>query len=256
MDGRSVVLLPESDGYSSLDLVLGESGIRVTELRRRSEAQLHAEASDLALFPERTGVTRTSPIACSSGRRRSDRRRRPSWRRPRGKGFAIDDRRLSFLLRDSFNAEISLVEAGAIHRSVWHHDVSRSDVIIAVNQDFNLFVYRLTGKQLKKVEAKGKSLLINGLEDGRVQGYRIEAKREYRVVSTQATFDRVERILGELSSLQELVDTVTDLLLADLQGQGRDLSRRLRLPGPTVSDHRGLLAVQLLRSCLCQQGRG
>lgn len=233
-DGRSIVLLPESDGYSSLDLVLEQSGMRVTGLRRRSEAQLQSDASDLPPpLDDSDYVALSDRLRLWKGKFRQE--GETVLATTGGKPSEIDDRSLSFLLRDRFDAEVSLVEAGAIHRSVWHHDVSLSDVIVAVNQDFNLFVYGLTGKQLKKVKAVAQSLLINGLENNRVQGYRVEAKRKYRVVSTQATFDRVERILGKQVPYKNSWITVTDLLKSDLQGEGvifRDnydyLDRRFR----------------------------
>jgi 2',3'-cyclic-nucleotide 2'-phosphodiesterase (5'-nucleotidase family) len=233
-DGRTVVLLSEPDGYFRLDAVLGDSGIRVKELRKRTEAQLRAEAAVRRYsmtVPEYTELSHRilawkekfrqegEDVLASTGR----------------KALVLDDRKVSFLLRDRFNAEISFVDAATVHRSVWGEEVRRSDVMHAVRHDFNLFVYRLTGKQLKKVRTTAKSLIINGFDGKSVQGYRVEAKRKYRVASTQAVFDRVERILGERLPYENSWVTLTDLLVADLKGKGvsfRDdyvyLDRRFR----------------------------
>lgn len=233
-DGRTVVLLSEPDGYFSLGVLLGASGIRVKELRRRTEAQLRAEAArrpSSMSVPEYTDLS-SRLLAWKEKFRQEGEEVLASTGR---KALVLDDRKVSFLLRDRFNAEISFVDVGSVHRSVWGERVTRSDVVAAVGKDFNLFVYRLTGKQLKKVRATARSLIVNGLEGKIVQGYRVEAKRKYRVASTQAVFDRIERILGERISYENSWITLTDLLVTDLQEKGvcfRDdylyLDRRFR----------------------------
>jgi len=219
-DGRSVVLLPESEGYYALDLLLGPA-VRVREVARKSLDDLRGEdltpaAADsrysrfarvLTLWKEKLKEEEETIVAGAEGKR-----------------LTLDGWRLSCLYRDRFNAEVSLVDKDNVNPAEFGHEVRRSEVMDLVNEDFNLYVYKLTGQDLIAVEEKAKGLIVNGYKDKYVQGYPVEDKRKYRVVSSQAVCERISTLLKKTIPFENTWITATDLILSDLK-ENRALCR-------------------------------
>jgi len=232
-DGRSIVLLAESGGTTSLDLLLGD-GVQVKSLTRRSLDDLRREAATattVARDPRYVGFARNLTLWKEKLREEEE----TILAGTQGKSLSLDGWRLSCLYRDRFNAEVSLVDKGNLNPMVVGNEVRRSEVMDIVNEDFNLYVYKLTGKDLIEVEEKEKGLIVNGIQDKVIQGYPVRDKRKYRVVSNQAVFERVGALLGRAIPFENTWITVTDLILSDLKGNRvvlrddyRYLDRRFR----------------------------
>jgi 2',3'-cyclic-nucleotide 2'-phosphodiesterase (5'-nucleotidase family) len=214
-DGRSVLLLSESDGYYLVDLVLG-AGLEVKGLKRKSLEELKQAAAgraapladpgyraytrDLALWKQKMQEEEETVVSSTGG-----------------KQYTLDARKLAFLLRDRFNAEVAFVEKESLTPGVLQDGVKASQVADLVNLDFNLFVYKLTGKELIQVAEKEKDLIANGYQGKSIQGYPVEDQRKYRVVSTQGVFERIGGILDRKVPFENQWVTVTDVILTDLR---------------------------------------
>lgn len=214
-DGRPIVMLARSDGYYRLDLTT-EPRLRVRELVWKS-------AEEIAQTLKPGGPETAEPAYVEFSRRLA------FWQKQFRKEedavvtevkettFSVHDMKLAGLLRDRFDAEIAVVEKGTLVPSNYQGDIRHAHILDTVNLDYNVFVYDLAGEEVRKILGKDPSLLIDGVSGERIQGYRIEDKRRYRVASTQTSYERIAKILGKEPAYRNTWQTVSELLLADLQ---------------------------------------
>lgn len=204
-DGRTVAMLPESQACWVLTMTLdGEASIKsARRLPARKIAAdpgegYHEFANRLALWKRKFQDDNSDVILKRTAR-----------------DIVIGDMQLTFLLRDRFNAEVSAIDAGTLAPAALTRDMTRADLTGLVNQDYNLFTFKLTGADLKNIAGRDESLLINGFENGRVQGYLVENTRRYRVAATQSSFEKIEQLLGKDIPFVNSWTNVTDVILAD-----------------------------------------
>lgn len=232
-DGRPIVMLARSDGYYRLELA-AEPRLRVRELTWRS-------VNEIAQTLKAGGPETAEPAYVEFSRRLA------FWQKQfrkeedavvteaREKPFPVSDAKLAGLLRDRFNTEIAVIEKGTLVPSDYQGQIRHAQILDTVNLDYNLFVYELTGEEVRKILGKDPVLLIDGVSADKIQGYRIEDKRRYRVASTQTAHERIAKILGKEPTYRNTWQTVSELLLADLQEERalfrddyRYLDRRFR----------------------------
>lgn len=214
-DGRPLVLLPESDGFYRLDLAV-DSSIAIKSLKKHSigppargpsppsEKTLGKAyfefARRLALW-KRKAAAEEARVLASPGESR----------------YVIDDKKVALLLRDMFDAEVAVVREGTMRALVCSGEVTRSDISGAIHDDYSIFLYTLTGADLKKISSGKETLVVSGIEDHRVQGYPVEDSRTYRVASPQSAFEAVERLVGRPLSYKNTWTTVSDAIQKDLE---------------------------------------
>jgi 2',3'-cyclic-nucleotide 2'-phosphodiesterase (5'-nucleotidase family) len=133
--------------------------------------------------------------------------------------YEVNDRRFCQLLRDRFDCEASVVEKGTLSAMPVQKQVNQSDVLGMVNQDYTVFVFSLTGSQLRAVLRDSDDLVIAGVDTPKgniIQGSAIESDRSYRVAATQPAMQKVTRLAGKDITYRNTWKTVTDLLVDDL----------------------------------------
>ena len=129
----------------------------------------------------------------------------------------VDGKKTAELLRDRFGTEIVLLDKRAISPGVLSGKVTYSDILFMINDDFPLFTYRITGKELKQMLAGRENLLAAGVDNGRVQGYPISDRREYVTCSTQPVFDRVEKLSKRKIRYENSWLSISDVISSDLK---------------------------------------
>ncbi len=207
-DGRSILVLPKSGGFYVLDLLL-DAGVHVTDVRRIESSAQKTDSDAYRQFVSRLTLWKRKyseeedKVICSCD----------------GGEYRIDDTKFSFLLRDRYNSEISITAKGTIVDTVFNGDIRQSDLLKIVNNDYNIFVYTLTGADLKQLSGAGDDLSINGYTNEKIQGYPAESARKYRIASTQLAFERAEQLLGREIAYRNQWENVTDVMLNDLRGE-------------------------------------
>jgi 2',3'-cyclic-nucleotide 2'-phosphodiesterase (5'-nucleotidase family) len=204
-DGRTVLLLPEGDMFYSLNLRL-DGQISVSNLRRITPAPVKIYSRDysdfvnrLALWKEKFKAENEQVISSTDNKK-----------------IIINDIRLSGLLRDKYNSEIAIVERNTILESTFSRDIKRSDLLHVVNIDYNIFIFNLKGEDLKNIPGD-ETLLIDGVNGDKIQGYSINDARIYRIAATQPAFEKVEQILRKDIPYQNTWTNITDIITSDFK---------------------------------------
>lgn len=214
-DGRTIVMLARSDGYYRLDMAT-EPRLQLRDLAWKS-------AEEIAQTLAPGGPEKADPALSEFSRRlvfwqKQFRKEEDAVVAEAGKkAFPVSDSKLTGFLRDRFDAEIAIVEKGTLAPSDFQGEIRHAKILDTVNLDYNLFVYDLTGQEVRKILGKDPSLLVDGVSGEKIQGYRIEDKRRYRVASTQTAYDRIVKILGKEPEYRNTWQTVSELLLEDLR---------------------------------------
>jgi 2',3'-cyclic-nucleotide 2'-phosphodiesterase (5'-nucleotidase family) len=137
--------------------------------------------------------------------------------------YKVNDLRFTQLLRDRFNCELGIVEAGTINPSPVSRNVKRADLLRMVNRDYDVFVFTLTGDEIKTLHDASDDLVVAGWQQTdqgvTIQGYPLTGNRRYHVAATQPALEQIKRILGKEIAYHNTWLTVTDLLREDLKGE-------------------------------------
>ena len=140
----------------------------------------------------------------------------------------IDDEKVANLLRDRFKAEISMVDSNSIMPRIFSKEVTYSDIIGMVRNEYPIFTFKLTGKYLKQVLENSNGLVVTGTDYKNVQGYPIEDDREYLICATQLVYDRIKKELNREIQYKNSWRTLSDEIRNDLKGNrviaGNDFS--------------------------------
>ena len=126
--------------------------------------------------------------------------------------------RVATLLRHRFNAEVAVLDAAAILDETIQGGVKDSDLIRIVGNDFPIFTYTLSGKDLKKILSHQNHFVISGMAYGLVQKYPIADDKTYRVCSPQSVYDYLAKRLEKPIPYTNTWHTLIDEIKADLQG--------------------------------------
>ncbi len=223
-DGRSIVLLPPGSDYYLLDLALGK-GIAVTGIEPGSSGYRQEESQRYREFRER--ITRWKDL----------------FRDEMGtviikkgdKPVVVDHERIAALMRHLYRSELAVVKNDSVEPLRVDRDIATADVLGSIEDNYNILVYKLTGKELLKLEQYITGYTISGYENSLIQGYRINEKRHYRVVSTQSVFEEVNGFLKRKIPYENTWENITDIVVDDLKGERvllkdnyRYLERRFR----------------------------
>jgi len=203
--GRSVVSLTESDGYYKLDLDLAE-GARVRSMTFSKSAENKTTDSAYAEFESRLSLWKKkfnneTNILISEN----------------VKSSFITDETAANMLRHRYRTEIGVIEKNSIVPQTLSGSLYYSTILTLVNNDYPLFIYRLSGVDLKAVDAEKGELIIAGLEDGKVQNYTVEDGRTYSICSTQLAYDRITRILRKHVEYTNTWTTLEDEIGKDMK---------------------------------------
>lgn len=137
--------------------------------------------------------------------------------------YEVDDLRFSQLLRDRFDCELGVVEKGTLNVMPVHQHIRQSEFLGLVNQDYNIFVFSLTGSDLQAVLKDDDDLVIAGVDaekGNKIQGAAIEGTRTYRVAATQPAMQKMRRQARKKKlDYHNSWKTVTDLLVEDLNNK-------------------------------------
>jgi hypothetical protein len=212
-DGRSVIMLDANVDYHLVEIMI-DDGVWLRAMQsmqaasHRPLAPVYMEfANRLTLWKEKYLAEQSQSIAQIDERE-----------------YRLDDQRLLQLLRDRFNSDIAVVEHKTINPSPIRGNVSHSDVLLMVNNDYKLFTFNLTGDQVAKIMAQSEyNLEIAGLtQKGKkiiIQGYLLEAKRRYRVAATQSAFRKIQMVVGGEIEYNNSWKTITEVLIDDLENE-------------------------------------
>lgn len=207
-DGRSVAIVNDTADYYRLNLTIDEK-IRIVSLEPKKKRPIATDdffydsfKNRLTLWKQKFIEDESQLIANLSTAESS-----------------VNDERFSQLLRDRFNCEVAIVEEKTINPSSVSHGLKSSDFLAMVNQDSFVFLFSLTGDELKKVIAKKESLVIKGLghDFSKVQGYPLVKDRPYRVAASQPAMRDIIHILRKPIDFTNTWMTVTDILKDDLK---------------------------------------
>lgn len=136
--------------------------------------------------------------------------------------YEVDDLRFCQLLRDQFDCELGVVEKGTLNPMPVHRKINQSDFLGMVNQDYNVFVFLLTGSQLQSALKDSEDLVIAGMDRSKgntIQGAFIDSGRSYRVAATQPAMQKIRRQAGRDITYENTWKTVSDLLVDDLNNR-------------------------------------
>lgn len=206
-DGRSLFFAPPAKGYYMLDF----------------DPARHAAASHYSFYPAGYHRVESNSYREFSGRLELWRRRYKLEGEKRiadikGKDITVDEERIAELLRDRYNAEVSLVKRGTINRTLLKDEVNIYDLYGISNDEFPVFTYRITGAALRNVVESITGTVVKGVRDNKVQGYDVDDKRFYRIASTQSVYEDVARIVRKRNlSYDNHWKSLTDTIREDME---------------------------------------
>ncbi|HPJ38303.1 MAG TPA: hypothetical protein PK253_07605 [Spirochaetota bacterium] len=206
-DGRSIFFAPPGKGYYVLEF----------------DPAREAGASRYMYYPSQYHRIGNGSYREFSNRLELWRRRYRSEGEKRiasvkGKEIPVDEERIAELLRDRYNAEVSLVQRGSVNRTVLKDDVSVYDLYEISNDEFPVFTCRIDGNDLRKVTENISDTVVKGVRDNKVQGVIVDDKRLYRIVSTQSVYEDVAHILRKRDlAYNNHWKSVTDTIREDME---------------------------------------
>ena len=208
-DGRTVMIVDENVDYYRLNIAVDDK-IEVQRLEPRKAAPIetynyyYQEFKErLSLWKEKFLTDEHQLVATLSQTEHS-----------------VDDLHFAQLLRDRFDCELGVVEIDTLNALPVNQAIKQSDFLGMVNRDYNIFVFSLSGDQVKKMHKESNGLVIAGLKtekELKIQGYALESNRKYRVAASQPAMQRIRRIVGQDLTYHNTWKTVTDLLMTDLK---------------------------------------
>lgn len=134
--------------------------------------------------------------------------------------YRVDDWNFAQLLRDRFDCELGVVEEDTLNPVPVNRNINHSDFLSMVNRDYNIFLFKLTGSELRTVYGKQEGLKMAGLiteKELSIQGYPLVNDRPYRMAASQPAMQKISRLLGKKIDYRNTWMTVTDLLMDDLK---------------------------------------
>ncbi len=92
-------------------------------------------------------------------------------------------------LRDSYGCDVAFVEESDIDEEGFPLVSRARDIRYAVQNDYDVFTYRMSGAALRALYAKQPTLVFSGMTAKTVIGYPLRDEVNYRVCSTQKGFE-------------------------------------------------------------------
>ncbi|MFH2064892.1 MAG: hypothetical protein ABIK15_06830 [Pseudomonadota bacterium] len=204
--GRSLVTLTKPDGFYSLTLAMGEK-LEVDTLRFTHPSPSPTYSQNYLDFIKRLTLWK-SQFASEGNQAVTENF---------SGQLSLNGHKTAELLRHRFGVEVVLLDKKAISPGMLAGRVTYSDILFIVNDDFPLFTYRISGKELKNAIRDQGNLLAAGIDNGQVQGYPINDKRTYRICSTQKVFERIEKQSDRVISYTNSWKSISDMISEDLK---------------------------------------
>ena len=206
-DGRSILSLTDPNGFYTLSLspmsALSVEGFAFTPMTHiPTDTKPYREfANRLSIWKERYATEGKNHIVQDGL-----------------ETIEISGSRVATLLRHRFNAEVAILDTAAIMDETIQEGVKYSDLIRIVGNDFPIFTYNLSGKDLKKILTHQDHFIISGIDHGLVQKYPLIDSKSYRTCSPQSVYDYLVRRLGQPIPYTNTWHTLIDEIEADLKG--------------------------------------
>lgn len=178
-DGRRAVAMP--NGTSLMRLELAKRG-KVWTLSDREIVDVYAGDEKLNLPP-------------------TFERRLARWQKGYGLAEDSEAKKLVFTpfkltpqfaaatLRDGFGCDVAFVENDDVDIETTPLISRARDIRYAVQNDYDIFTFRMRGSDLKAFYLKQRSLVFSGMTDKSVTGYPLRDDVHYRVCATQRGFE-------------------------------------------------------------------
>jgi len=202
-DGRSVITLSKSNGHYTIRLGLKETII----CEKISFSSVDKKVSDSSyidlvervnLWKERYAEIGTATLADNFP------------------ATSVSSATIAHLLRHYYTAEVAVVTVSDIFATTLSGKVTSIDVQRLIQNDYTIFTYRLSGKQIQAIST-APSLIFSGLSAGKIQGVAVDPDRMYRVVSTQSAYDTIAAVVGEVSYTNTWTP-LSSIITNDIQG--------------------------------------
>ncbi len=202
-DGRSVITLSKSNGHYTIKLGLKDN--LVCETIRFSSADKKVSDSSYNELVERVNLWKERYMEIGTATLADN-----------FPATNVSSVTIAHLLRHYYNAEVAVVTVSDIFATTLSGNVTSIDVQRIIQNDYTIFTYRLSGKQIQTISSAS-SLIFSGLSAGKIQGVAVDPDRMYRVVSTQSAYDTIAAIVGEVSYTNTWTP-LSSVITNDIQG--------------------------------------
>lgn len=105
------------------------------------------------------------------------------------KAFKLTPQFAAAAVRDSGRCDAAFVEKNDIDSGAFGELTRAREIRYAVQNDYNIFAFRLTGGELKKFHKANPELVFSGMTEDTITGYPIRDNVRYRVCATQRGFE-------------------------------------------------------------------
>ena len=206
-NGKTVLTLTRNEGYYTLTLTADE-GLRVDGMaftsasKERTGSRAYNEfVNRLTLWKKKFREEGSEVVASKLAR-----------------PVTLDDKRIADVLRHFQRTEVAVLEKDSIIATGLEGKVTYSDIVIAVNNEYPVLEYRVSGRLLKRF-LELDNLVISGVDEGRVQGNPIRDERTYSVASTQRAYERLRQLTRQKVDYTNTWKTLSDIIRDDLKSQ-------------------------------------
>jgi len=206
--GRSIVSLVNPYGYYRLTLSSGDR-LAVQTLKFHSPAYVPTPEKNYIEFATRLTIWKNRFIQEGERELVAD----------ACCDVEVDDTRVAELMRHRFGAEVSILEKGSISLGRVSGRFAYLDILKMVDNEFPIFVYKLSGSELKQVALNQEDLVITGTDGDAMQGYPINENRRYLICSPQSVYDLLAKRFNREIPYQNSWQTISDLITEDLKSE-------------------------------------
>ncbi|MCP4138609.1 MAG: hypothetical protein GY754_47070 [bacterium] len=207
--GRSIISLTAPAEYYLLHLSLGQNFgiVQITPKKTKNYADIKTDRyrdfiKRITIWKKQSGDAAGRIIA-----------------KTEGKTFEIDYKKIARLFRHRYNGEAAIIKKDAIRSFKEKENIKRISLLSSINDNYTVFVYKLTGSQLQTVHGALPEFYFDGYENSKIQDYALTSSRFYSIVSTQSVFERVETILGTTVPYENTWKDIPELITEDLTGK-------------------------------------
>ena len=206
-DRRSIITVPPDLGYCLLTLSL-DNGITVSDFQFKKPAPYPVDDEQYRDFIGR--ITQWKKQFAAEQDMTLTRIRKPA---------RLDQGRVAHLLQDFSSAEVAIVKNTTVAPMDLANDVRLIDVLSAINDNYAVYTYRLSGEDMTSIRGFLEHYAVAGYRDHLIQGYIVMPRRMYTVVSTQTVFEEIEKKLQKRIAFTNTWKTIPDILISDLRGR-------------------------------------
>ena len=211
-DGRSIIALPRSNGYYLLNLTI-DNAISITDFIFKVPSHAKSTDENYTEYAERLAIWKKYFLN-DYGKSISD---------AIGKESAYSMEKVSMLLRSKYNAEVAILKKGSVNPALINRKTSFLDIASSVNDNYSIFTFSVSGSDLIKLKDEMPDHIFSGihLSDNlnMIQGYPIEDRRKYHLVSTQTVFEESQKLLSSEMLYKNKWKNISDISTEDLKSK-------------------------------------